>query len=237
MDVVKRGPYTIVNCGTKNATTISTSLDNLASYLKPAISDAETASTIPSQAYSTFFKSPSSATQVASTLTNVTTGPPLYSANGYSNGAPVFACLQEPNQMLYSNASSNSLDAYDRCQNDPNLASYTIIGTIYIVICPSFFDPPPSSPSGYPVAVPTPPSGSGASDCLALNPSTNQFTGNEASLTSFAPWLIMEGIVHYYLSAVSTSGATVYGSNECAGLSAAQSLVNAHSYIYYAASQ
>ena len=232
-----RGPYTIVNCGTKNAAAISKSLDNLASYLKPAILDADKASTTPSPAFSTFFADRSSAIQVASVLTNVTTGPPLYPANSYSNGAPIFACLQESNQMSYTTASSDAIDAYDNCRKDPNLASYAIIGTAYIVICPSFFAPPPSNPSGFPVAVPASPSVSGASDCLTVNPSTNQFIGDGKQFTSFAPWLILEGIVHYYLSAASTLGATVYDANGCAGLSTAQSVANAHNYVYYAASE
>lgn len=246
MDTVTRGPYTILNCGTINATKITNSLDNLAKYLAPAIQDAEKSSTTPSPAYTTFFKDRTSASYVSTLLTNVTTGPAMYSPNHYSNGAPIFACVQNVSQVVYTDASTNTkTDAYHTCKQNATLASYIVSGTPYIIVCPSFFAAQstlPIQPSVYPAAVPAPRPGVAASNCLALDAAGTRFSKDGSLLTEFMPWLLLEEIAHYYISTCGTNTDTVrtvetYEINRCAALDAERSVQNAHNFVYYVASK
>ena len=243
MDVVTSGPYTIVNCGS-NASTITHSLDNLADYLVPAVQDAKQSGKNQSKAYTTFFKDSASSNYVSTLLSNVTAGPTMYTKNHYSNGAPVISCISAPGQMQYANDSTSpTTDAFTTCQQSPDMASYIIEDSPYIIICPSFFTTPTAGtpPSiGYPTAAPVPATNSHASNCLSVGISTNTFFGNGNSLTSYAPFLLLEVIVHYYLSSTiepSALGWEVFDPNGCAGLYAPQGVENAHSYVYYVASE
>lgn len=248
MDKVEHGPYNIVNCGTKNSSKITASLDNLASYLVPAIHDAgkgSESSKSPSPAYSTFFKDTSSSSYVSSILTNVSTGPPMYPSNYYSNGAPILSCLQSQGQMFYRNATTEErTDAFNPCQEDPNLASYIVTGTAFVIICPSFFTSTPSLPAqspGYSTAVPVPKPSVGASDCLNVSKTTNEFSGDGTTLTAFAPWLLLEELARYYINATNEElegpGVETYDVNRCVGLSSKRAVQNAHSFVYYVASK
>ncbi|KAL6720869.1 hypothetical protein ACLMJK_002794 [Lecanora helva] len=235
-DIVTNGPYTIINCGRKNASTVADALVDLGAYLQIAIADVKQSSKTPSAAYTTFFKDESIATDVATLLTNVTTGDPIYPANSFSNGSAIFVCLSEPGQMHYVNATNDKIDAYSVCQNTEQ-ASFTITNSVYTVLCPTFFAPPPGLPAGYPNSVPKPSPGKTTSDCLAVDAKTGQFIGDGNSLTAFAPWFLLEGLVHYYLATAATLAPNYYDPNECAGLNAPQAATNAHNYVYYAASE
>ena len=245
MDLVRNGPYTIVNCGAANAAKIATSLKNLGTYLTPAIQDAQNSAKSPSPAYTTFFKDRTSAPYISNLFTNVTTGPPAYAVNHFSNGSPIFACLQGPGQMTYKSPSTQlDVDAFITCQQNSSLASFIVTGTAYIAVCPNFFTTRPvlpAQPPGYATSVPAPRPGIGASNCLMVSQSTNQFGGDGSTLTSYMPWLLLEEIVHYYIAATPAGeaegpGVQTYDPNKCMGLSPQRAVQSAHNFVYYVAS-
>ena len=65
--------------------------------------------------------------------------------------------------------------------------------------------------------------------------------GDGSVLTTFTPWLLLEEIVHYYLTATGRDpdapALNTYDPNRCVRLGAQESVQNAHSFVYYAASK
>ena len=169
----------------------------------------------------------------------------MYPLNYYSNGAPIFACLDGAGELFYDDADSGQkFDAFKQCQQDPSLASFTIANSSYIVICPSFFTASPTQgiqQSGYPTSVPAPEQALAATDCLKVNALTDDFIGTGTSLTMSMPWLLLEEIANYYIFATTkVTGSMANGTydvNLCVGLNSRQCVQNAHNFVYYVASE
>ena len=223
--MVVTGQYSVTNC--KGNTSLAVNLLNqLYAALLPVIEDAK--SSTPSPAYKAFFKDPSYAPLVSTVLTNVTTGVPLSPPALYSfNGGVSFMCVDAPDQFTFR--LNRPRDAYEDCLADPNRVSYYIgfdPPKQYVILCPSFFT------SGI---APVPP----RDLCLTVSTYLDRFHGNGESLRRYQMWVLLNGILQYYLYTTSRSidVAAPTDVNKCFRLAANRSSENANNYIYYAASR
>ena len=221
-DITRSGRYTVVNCGSPNATRITSLLDTLWTVLQPAIRDA--AVFVPSPAFSTFFNSLHNAPFVTQLLTNVTAGVSLYSPQKrfHQTGSPLFICVTEGGQIV---GRRGGTDYYYQCLLDPFKTLIAISGTSYIVVCPFFFS------SGVPDLPP-------ADKCLTTNPSVNRFRGTGVEVVNFNVWTLLEGILGYYIYATTGSeGSLATDVNKCVRLGDEQMVENPTNYVYYVASK
>lgn len=162
----------------------------------------------------------------------------MYEENFYSNGAPVFACLNAPKQMAITayDHGENS-DPFDICTKDPLTNIFTLSGTPYIVICPGFFTGGASG-IAYKTEVPAPTSKEATNYCPTLNPAINRFRGNGIDFATTTPWLLLKVIAQYFIDASQELPiGDVYDINKSLDLMPVQSVLNAQSYIYYVASK
>lgn len=162
----------------------------------------------------------------------------MYEENYYSNGAPIFACLNAPKQMAITayDHGENS-DPFDICTKDPLTNIFTLSGTPYIVVCPGFFTGGASG-IAYKTEVPAPTSKEATNYCPTLNPATNRFRGNGIDFATTTPWLLLKVIAQYFIDASQDLPiGDVYDINKSLDLTPAQSMLNAQSYIYYVASK
>lgn len=211
-----------MNCGSRDAARLTNLLDELWTVLQLSIHDASL--TQPSPAFRTFFASAHNAPYVTQLLSNVTTGVALYPPEQQfqQTGSPLLVCATGGGQIV---GKSGGVDYYYQCLLDPYDSLFAISGTPYIVICPYLFS------SGDPDLPP-------ADNCLTVNTSINRFRQLGSDFKKFKVWILLEGIVHYYIYA--TTGISVdfaTDANECARLGAAQTVENPSNYLYYVASK
>lgn len=132
------GLYTIRNCG-PNAAKVDAALRSLYNTLLPLIQDAGQSTT--SAAHKTFFRNCSSAPYVQDVLSNITTAVKIPPTNTNAPQSPEIACVNKPNELVYSLPGTRGLtDHYDKCVEE-NIAA-ALRGKPYIVLCPHFFQIP-----------------------------------------------------------------------------------------------
>lgn len=94
----------------------------------------------------------------------------------------------------------------------------------YIVICPVFF-----TQASIPVQ--------STASCLTIDPYRNRFVQDGKSLIKYQLWHILHELVHYYVYSTVEDHIDIYGINACLALPARAAVLNAQSYVYYAASK
>ena len=219
---MRKGRYTIVNCGNRDATRLVGLIDNLWTMLRPSLRDVSHIGATP--AFRTFFGSADNTPYVRQVLTNVTTGVSLYPPEQqfHQKGSPLLICATAGGQVV---GKRSRVDYYYQCILDSNKGLMAISGTPYIVICPYFFSTRVSD---------LPP----AEDCLTINTSINRFQSTGSDFTNFRLWILLEGIVRYYIHATTRSwGTFATDANECTRLGPGQMMKNPSNYIYYVASK
>lgn len=229
------GEYAIVNCGA-NANNVVTMLETLWGALIPATQDAESSTMSP--AYQTFFTDPENMAFVSNILAQSSAGAAIYPPTQVTNGAPAIFCLSAAGQLAGTLPDGSRFDAYNRCREKSELSAQSLSGTPYIGICPYFWD------SGLGTILPLPP----PNKCLSVN-AKNKFNLDRLgragpSLTQYGMWVLLEEIVNIYLIPEQIkrgllnqiSDYEVYDANDVLALSADHTLMNAHSYLLYAAS-
>lgn len=221
-DITRSGRYTIVNCGNSDAARLVSLLDNLWTVLQPSIRDASLID--PSPAFRAFYASANNAPYVRQLLTNVTTGVSLYSPEQpfHQTGSPLFICATEGGQVV---GKRSKIDYYYHCLLNPYDSLIAVSGTPYVVVCPYLFS------SG----VPDLPQ---ADSCLETNISLNRFRTMGFDFTKFKVWILLEGIVRYYIYATTgSSGSFATDVNKCVRLGTRQMVENPSNYVYYVASK
>lgn len=220
-DITRSGRYTIVNCGNHDAARLVSLLDNLWTVLQPSIRDSSLLS--PSPAYRTFFNYAYSAPYVRQLLSNVTSGVSLYPAEErfQQTGSPLFMCVTQAGQLV---GQRGGIDYYLQCVLDPHDSLIPISGTPYIVVCPYLFS------SGVPDSPP-------ADTCLTVDNSIRRFQETGLDFTKFRVWILLEGILRYYIYATTASSAAFATDvNKCVRLGTKEMAENPSNYVYYVAS-
>ena len=223
-DVRKSGQYWMINCGSDNSATLDVTLKGLYLALLPIIEDTKLSN--PSPAFKAFFKDASNAPFVSEVLTNVTTGVARHPNNPpFTNGSPTFFCPTAAGQFQ-ANLKGGQIDLYIHCLQTETSVAFYLNPLPYIVLCSKFWTSPYAR---------SPPS----NNCLSVNTYINKFRGNGETLYAFNMWILLEEIVHYYLTASSKTSLKqeVYDVNKAFRLSADKAVANAVSYSYYAASK
>lgn len=221
-DITRSGRYTIVNCGNHDAARLVSLLDNLWTVLQPSIRDSSLLS--PSPAYRTFFNYAYSAPYVRQLLSNVTSGVSLYPAEErfQQTGSPLFMCVTQAGQLV---GQRGGIDYYLQCVLDPHDSLIPISGTPYIVVCPYLFS------SGVPDSPP-------ADTCLTVDNSIRRFQETGLDFTKFRVWILLEGILRYYIYATTASSAAFATDvNKCVRLGTKEMAENPSNYVYYVASK
>jgi len=233
------GNYAIANCGPDNTALLHTLLDEIYTALLPAIHDAESTH---GPAFQAFFKDAENGAKVSNLLANITEGAPAFPpADNISNGAPAFFCLSGKGELSGTGPTGTPDDAFDKCGG--TVAGMSLTGTKYIALCPMFWTTPALVTSP-----PAPPANNQpASNCLSLSRTKRQFQGaprtrhGAVNLIQFKVWVVLEELVHSYIYAAFGLGShkgplDIYDANAALALSAQDSLLNAPSYVLYAAS-
>jgi len=233
------GEYAIVNCGA-NAKSVVTMLETLWGALIQATQDSESSNMSP--AYQTFFKDPENMAFVSNILAQSSAGAAIHPPTRVNNGAPVIMCLSAAGQLAGSMPDGSRFDAYNSCRQSPTLSAQSLSGTPYIGLCPYFWDSGLGTIAPVPLVPPL-------TKCLSVN-AKNKFNLDRLgragpTLTQYGMWILLEEIVHIYLIPEQTKSGLlnqmgdyeVYDANDVLALSADHTLMNAHSYLLYAASK
>ena len=226
-------------------------LDGLYQRLIPVIKDAgnvgDTAGTLPSAAFTAFFKDAARGSTVADMLIRVINGDSVGAADAWSNGAPIFACLtaSDKGKMTLTGPDGAPYDVWDLCSapGRERVTASAATATKWIFVCPLFFastkpDFPPSPPNAK----------ASASNCPRLTRNQNKFRGfagnwgGGASLAQVKVWIVLEELLHLYIydtwkSRKGQGKDEVVDINAAYSLSAADSVFNALNYVYYASSK
>ena len=222
--MVQSGEYSVTNCKS-NTFPVVHLLDQLYDALQPVIADAKSPN--PGPAFRAFFKDPVYGPFVTTILTNVTTGVPLTPPSLYSfNGGVSFVCVDDKHQFTFT--LNGPRDAYTDCQAAPNRVSFYVVfdpPKPYIILCPSFFT----------TLAPVPP----PDTCLSVSTYLNRFQGNGEALRKYQMWVLLSGILQYYIYASQRSlhASAAVDVNKCFRLAANRSILNAANYVFYVASR
>ena len=219
LEVVQISSYYAQNCKANNEH-IAALLATLVHALQPVITDLS--SSVSSDAYTTFFRDIAYAPYVREVIYNITKGVPVPPEPGSSSLTPVFYCVDGRDQITYFE-NDKKVDTYTQCRTG-NHAAMTLLKTPYIVICPVFFTQP---------AVPV----RSTASCLTVDPHQNLFVGDGKSLYKYQLWHVLHELVHYYVYSTKGNALEVFPINICLFLFGEAAVLNAQSYIYYAASK
>ena len=217
------GNYGIFNCG-DHAAGLVTLLETLRSTLQLVLGDLNFRRS--SKAFTTFFKHVNNVPYVRSIIQNIALGNPVsIDGNGHRN-FPGFICVTAREQVWVRDESGETVDFYEHCLQRPRTAAtsdLTSSSRPMTILCPLFFKSPAIPPSS-------------RTGCLGVDPATNAFISNGAHIINFQLWHIMHELVHMYIYWSSGGRLDFYHVNDCLSLSANQSVQNAQSYAFYAAS-
>ena len=115
------------------------------------------------------------------------------------------------------------VDVFTRCLSGGSTA-IALLSTQYIVICPEYFTHPPIPPVS-------------TASCLTVDPHGSRFVQNGKSLYEFQMWHLLNVLVNFYVYSTEEHKMDIYGVNACLGLIGSEAMLNAQSYVYYAASK
>ena len=217
---VQIGPYYAQNCKSNN-NKLATLLSTLSNTLQPVITDL--GSSISSDAYTTFFKDIAHAPYVRDVFYNITTGVSVPPEPGAQSSTPVFICVDGRDQVSYRE-NGKRVDVYTRCRALGEVPAIALLKSPYIVICPFFFTLP---------SIPA----QSTSTCLTVDSYRTRFVQNGKSLVKYQLWHVLHELVHYYVYATVQDHMDIYNINACLALKAKNAVLNAQSYVYYAASK
>ncbi|KAI4090346.1 MAG: hypothetical protein LQ344_004776 [Seirophora lacunosa] len=232
----KHGKYEFLGCNQKRQAMLGRVLDSLHTALGPIIQDSRTSIRKPSRAFETFFGDRTVAPFVTRILTSVITWeakrPPI---RGYTSGSPTFLCVDpaQPQNSFEMQTPDGSKDLIDHCRGPPvGPACSYLIPHPFIILCPGFFNFPEGPNEG-------------KVDCPVVDRTRTRFQKNGregsdhvgSSVYANAQWLLLEEIVHYYLTAqnvIPDNQPEIYNINDARALSPRKSAGNGVSYAYYA---
>ena len=219
-DILTSGRYTVQLCGNQ-ATQVKNTLDMLRPTLQLAIQDTQ--SRVPSPAFKAFFKTLNRRPFVRRVLSDIVNGTALPSKASKTPSTPQFACVTGPGIVRFQ-VKGQFHDVYDDCSKNPLWTAIYYSGLNYIFICPVFFSSfTPSQPTGR---------------CPAVDPTTNEFTGELKDLIQFKPYVLFHELAHFYVVPPSTESTQfdIYDWNAAFALKAKRAILNAQSYVLYVAS-
>ena len=219
-DILTSEKYTVQLCGSQ-AAQVKNTLDILRTILQVAIQDTQ--SRAPSPAFKAFFKTLNRRPFVRRVLSDIANGTALPSKANKVPSTPQFACVTGPGIVRFQ-VKDQFRDVYDDCRQNPLWTAIYYSGLNYIFICPLFF-------SQY---IPPQPIGR----CPAVDPTTNEFTGELKDLVQFKPYVLFHELAHFYVVPPSTENTQfeIYDWNAAFALKAKRAILNAQSYVLYVAS-
>ena len=190
--------------------------------LKPALHDLE--SNRSSAAYTTFFKDIAYAPYVRKIFSEISGAVAVSPDPGGPAWTPTFVCIDGLGQTTWGQG-RKTIDAYHYCQADRTTPAAVLLPRPFTIICPVFFED---------LALPAPTKTS----CLSIDPKhPHLFAQDGGSLCVYQVWYLLHEMVHYYVWASKQDSSDFYFVNQCAQLSGREAILNAQSYIYYAASK
>lgn len=215
------GQYVALNCKSNNQH-LSSVLLHLQDALKPVLTDLDSKRS--STAYWTFFKDITYAPYVRSVLSDVVGGVAISVEHESTPQTPRFVCVDGPGQVIWDEGQART-DAYDQCTSCDPVAAAILLPGPYIFLCPHFFEWPT-----VPAVAKT--------SCLSLDPERPYlFAYGDMKLLAYQMWALLHELVHFYVYATKHTHKDFYDVNECAYLSGKTAILNAQSYLYYAASK
>ena len=220
LETVRIGPYYAQNCKSNN-NNFATLLNTLRDTLQPILTDLR--STTSSDAYNTFFKDIAHAPYVRKVFSNITKGVSVPPKPGTQPWVPNFICVDDQDQVIFSE-NHERVDAFTRCRDIGEAPSYALLTTPYIIICPVFF-----TQAALPVQ--------STASCLTVDSHRNRFVQDGKRLIKYQLWHILHELVHYYVYSTKEDFLDIYGINFCLALPGRNAVLNAQSYVYYAASK
>ena len=219
-DILTSGRYTVQLCGNQ-ATQVKDALDMLRPTLQLAVQDTQ--SRVLSPAFKAFFKALNRRPFVRGVLSNIVNGTALPIKATKTPSTPQIACVTGPGIVTFQ-VKDQFRDVYDDCRKNPLWTAIYYSGFTYIFICPFFFSPYiPSQPTGR---------------CPAVDPMTNEFIGELKDLIQFTPYVLFHELAYFYVVPPSTESTQfdIYDWNAAFALKAKHAILNAQSYVLYAAS-
>lgn len=220
LDTVQIGPYYAENCKSNN-NKIATLLYTLSHTLQPVITDLDFSTS--SNAYTTLFKDIAYVPYVRDVFSNITTGTSVPPEPGTQSSTPIFICVDGQDQVSYRE-NDKRVDAYSRCRTHSETPAIALLKSPYIVLCPFFFTQP---------SIPL----QSASSCLTVASHRTRFVQNGKTLIKYQLWHVLHELVHYYVYSTLQDNIDIYNINACLALTAKSAVLNAQSYVYYAASK
>lgn len=219
-DILTSGRYTVQLCGNQ-AAQVKNALELLRDSLQLTIQDAQSRALSP--AFKAFFKTLNRRPFVRRVLSNIANGTALPSKASKAPSTPTFACVTGPG-IVRIQVKDQFRDVYDGCRKNPLWTAIYYSGLNYIFICPIFFSP----------YIPPQPIGR----CPAVDPTTNEFTGELKDLIQFKPYVLFHELAHFYVVPPSTENPQfdIYDWNAAFALKAKRAILNAQSYVLYVAS-
>ena len=180
-----------------------------------------------SDAFKTFFKTPSSAPYVKKILTYITTGHKAASTDGGPHATPEIICVTKPGELVLHVPEKRKMvltDFWDTCYprrtNRNPRPALSLRGTRYVVLCPEFFTitPAPTKPK-----------------CPTVNWWGDKFSDHDkgVSLVRYQIFVLLHEAAHFYIFATSQSHYDRYELNNCLSLDSKYSKMNPRSYDYY----
>lgn len=168
------------------------------------------------------FQDAAYAPYVRKVFSNITIGASVPPEPGRSSVPPIFICVDDRHQVTYL---ENGIlqDAYTSYRTH-DWAALALLKRPEILISPLFFTYP---------AIPL----QSTANCLTVNPRLKYFVQNGLSLVKYQLWIILHELVHYYVWSTKEFHRDVYAINRCLDLLSRDAVVNAQSYVYYAASK
>ena len=156
-------------------------------------------------------------------MSDIANGTALPSKSSKAPSTPQFACVTGPGIVRFQ-VEDQFRDVYDDCRKNPLWTVIYYSGLSYIFICPFFFSP----------YIPPQPIGR----CPAVDPTTNEFTGELKDLIQFKPYVLLHELAHFYVVPPSTENTQfdIYDWNAAFALKAKRAILNAQSYVLYVAS-
>ena len=224
MQGVLSGNYGIFNCGT-NSSSIVNLLQTLQSTLQAVLQDLDSQRS--SRAFNTFFKDVRNVPTVRQVIQSITEGSPISVTDKGHRNYPGIVCITAPKQVFWTDLNGVYNDVYDRCLNRPRTAASSLLSTAeqpMIALCPHFFTWPAMPPMS-------------KSNCLKVDSQAQFFSTSGRDMILFQLWVIMHELAHLYVHWTIGGKMDFYNVNDCILLLANESVQNAQSYAFYAASQ
>ena len=172
--------------------------------------------------YQAFFKSSYYEILVENILKSVSIGEPITLDSDRNILVPILVCALKPNTVIVHEEGQEH-DIYDVCTANPTWAVMYYPRTSTIFICPFFFQIPRLPAVG---------------NCPTVNEATNQFEGNFTAFWQSQMYILLHGIVQFYIGAeVEDSVDETMDWNYAFSLSPDNAICNALNYVLFVASK